>query len=119
MPAASPKHNSRSHSMNYACTSLVVALLATASALPAAAHSWYPKECCSNHDCMMADRIETDARGDRIVIVGDRRIWIPPSLPVRSSPDGHVHICFGVFAGPWLDTHAVDYVFCLFLPTQS
>jgi len=85
----------------------------------AGAHSWYPKECCSNHDCMLADRIETDARGDRIVIVGDRRILISPSLPVRSSPDGHVHICFGVFAGPDMSAHAVDYVFCLFLPAQS
>jgi hypothetical protein len=66
---------------------------------------------------MVADRIDVDARGDKVVLVGERRIWIPPSLPVRSSPDGHVHICFGVIEGP--EKHIFDLPFCLFLPAQS
>ena len=37
---------------------------------PARGHSWYPRECCSNRDCMPADRVETDDRGDLRVTVG-------------------------------------------------
>ena len=96
---------------------LLTAPLATALPLTAGAHSWYPNECCSNRDCMAADRIDTDARGDRIVVVGELRIWIPPSLSVRSSPDHRVHICFRVIEGP--QEHNFTLPFCLFLPAHS
>ena len=55
---------------------LLVAALGSGNASAAAAHSWYPKECCSNHDCMPADGIESGS-GGFIVRVGDRRICIP------------------------------------------
>lgn len=42
----------------------VVLVIVAASASLASAHSWYPKECCSDQDCMPADRIEVDSHGD-------------------------------------------------------
>ena len=81
------------------------------------AHSWYPKECCSNDDCMPVENIETDARGDTIVIVGHHRIKIPRSLRVRSSPDGRSHICFRVVTEPEVDSFTMPL--CLFQPALS
>jgi hypothetical protein len=99
--------------MDRARISLLAALLATASTLPAAAHSWYPKECCSNRDCMPADGTSTDVRGDLSVHVGNRRVWVPNGFSVRPSRDDRIHICFHV------DEHNFPMPLCLFLPLQS
>jgi hypothetical protein len=90
--------------------------LVTVAASPSlsSAHSWYPKECCSNQDCMPADRIEVDARGDLRVIVGPLRIWVPRGFAVRPSLDRRIHICF---------REEKDLKFlmplCLFVPAES
>jgi hypothetical protein len=83
--------------------------------LAAYAHSWYPKECCSQNDCALADRIESGPRGITAVMVGNRRIEIPPGFAARSSPDNHIHVCFvsSIEAGvPWMPL-------CLFVPGQA
>lgn len=79
----------------------------------ASAHSWYPKDCCSDRDCMPADAIGTDQRGDRFVMVCHLRIWAPQGFAVRPSQDGRIHICFHV------DDHKFLMPLCLFLPAQS
>ena len=77
-------------------------------------HSWYPKDCCSDRDCMLADSVETDVRGDLQVKVGKLRIWVPKGFAVRPSNDSHVHICF---------REEKDLKFlmplCLFMPALS
>jgi hypothetical protein len=80
---------------------------------PAKAHGWYPKECCHDHDCMPADDIYTDARGNTIIIVGQRRVWVPPGLAVRSSPDHRIHVCFTD------DVYGYQAPRCVFMPSQS
>src|SRR5262245_56247081 len=92
--------------------SMLMALLTTTS-LPAAAHSWYPKECCSDDDCMPADGISTDIRGDLSVHVGKRRVWVPKGFSIRPSRDHRIHICFHI------DDHKFLMPLCLFLPAQS
>jgi hypothetical protein len=60
----------------------------------AAAHDWYPRECCSDRDCAPADTVErrddgsylVTARGLSAVIPADYAKW-------RSSPDGRLHVC--------------------------
>ena len=85
---------------------------------PAQAHSWYPKECCSNQDCVAADAMETDVDGGKVVVVGHTRIPIPHGFTVRSSPDGRVHVCFRTVAGEQYG--GPDHLpLCLFLPAQS
>jgi len=84
---------------------------------PASAHGWYPKECCSNHDCMPADEIATDIRGGRVVTVGQQRISVPRGFPVRSSPDDQIHICFRIISEPEEGVFAMPL--CLFLPAES
>lgn len=97
----------------------VFAIFSTvAPILPAESHSWYPKECCSNHDCVPADAIVPDKLGGRIVIVRQTRIPIPEGFTVRASPDGRIHVCFKTMAGD----HYGGQEFlplCLFLPAES
>ncbi len=79
------------------CLIRIVALaaaLVTANAPHVASHSWYPKECCSDRDCMPADAVEVDERGDLQVRVGRQRIWVPRGFEVRASGDARTHICF-------------------------
>ncbi len=80
----------------------------------AAAHSWYPRECCSDRDCMPADRIETDDRGDLRVVVGRLRIWVPRGFKVRPSFDRRIHICFR-------EEQDLKFLMplCLFVPAES
>jgi hypothetical protein len=98
---------------------LLLAALATATPLVwAHAHSWYPAECCSGRDCMLADDVTTDTGGRRIVVVGDQRIVIPIGFTPKTSPDGRVHICFRAIDGE-LDNSTFLMPICLFVPTQS
>ena len=96
---------------------MVSVILASGAGSPGHAHSWYPKECCSNHDCMVADAISADTRGGVVVAVGRQRVWVPRGFPVRSSPDGRIHICFRVISEPAEGVVAIPL--CVFLPTQS
>ena len=66
---------------------------------------------------MPVDHIDTDARGDTIVVVGHHRISIPRSLQVRSSPDGRSHVCFRIVTEPEVGSFTMP--FCLFQPAQS
>ena len=104
---------------------IIVSTLVTLSVLtctplplvPAWAHGWYPKECCSNHDCMLADKIATDIRGGRVVTAGQQRISVPRGFPVRLSPDDQIHICFRIISEPEEGVFAMPL--CLFLPAES
>ena len=99
--------------MNRAYTLLCALVVsATSPADPSDAHSWYPRECCSDHDCMPAESLYKDRHGDTIVIVGTNRIWVPRGFAARPSHDDQVHICFR--------ENEFDFkAICLFLPAQS
>ena len=97
-----------------ACTALV----ALVCPLPAAAHDWYPQDCCSGQDCIRGDQMFIDERGDRIVLVGPRRIWVSKYLSPRPSPDARVHICVREVNGE-LDGSLFPMTICLFVPAES
>ena len=89
--------------------------LAAGGTMTAYAHSWYPKECCSQNDCARADQIVTGPRGITAVLVGNQRIEIPPGFAARSSPDGNIHVCFVGSPGDGVPLMPV----CLFVPGQA
>jgi hypothetical protein len=97
--------------------SLSAVALAASLGVPAQAHSWYPKECCSNHDCMPADDNSTDLREGMVLTVRDQQIWVPRGFRVRTSPDDRIHICFRVIAVP--EEGVIAIPLCVFLPPQS
>lgn len=88
-------------------------LVAAACTFAASAHSWYPKECCSDGDCMPADGIYTDIGGNRVVTIGHRRVWVPLGFAVRTSPDDRIHVCFTD------DAFGVQAPRCVFMPAEG
>ena len=70
---------------------LLTLLLALLLVAPAAAHSFYPKDCCSGTDCapLAASRVQVTPLG----YVIDGRHMIRHS-EVRWSPDEQYHGCF-------------------------
>jgi hypothetical protein len=101
--------------MNSPLTFLCAFSLAITAPCVAKPHSWYPRECCSNHDCMPADDVERDTQGITVVTVGHRRIWVPRGFAARLSPDNRIHICFVVSPEEGIPAVLV----CLFLPAHS
>jgi hypothetical protein len=103
--------------MNNAGKLLCAVFLALGPKFPAHAHSWYPQQCCSDHDCMPADDSAKDIRGGMVVIVGQRQIWVPRGFPVRPSPDDRIHICYRVIAVP--EEGVIAIPICVFLPAKA
>ena len=56
----------------------------------AAAHSWYPNECCGDKDCSMlpSERVQVTSSG----YVIDRG-WHVPFSQAKTSPDENYHAC--------------------------
>ena len=93
------------------CATLFITTIAwPTSAKP---HSWYPKECCDDHDCVPADGMTKDERGDWEVRVGRKRIWVPHGFEMRPSKDHRIHICYRI------DESSFPMPLCLFVPAQS
>jgi len=85
-------------------------LTACSVTMPAIAHSWYPVDCCSGKDCVLADGMFKDSRGDTVVSVGSQLFTVPSDLKRRLSPDGRIHVCIQY------DEFGVRYPNCLFVP---
>ena len=60
----------------------------------AAAHDWYPLECCSERDCAPADTVVRREDGSYLVTAHGMSAVIPANYPNwRKSPDGRIHVC--------------------------
>jgi len=76
------------------------------AATPAAAHDWYPLECCHNMDCAPVDKVEmvptptvTEgggvSPGPSVMVVTTKHgtALVPASFPRRESKDHRMHAC--------------------------
>jgi hypothetical protein len=64
----------------------------------AAAHDWYPKECCGKNDCAPADSVQRKQDGSYVVMTRGLSVVIPVNFDQwRKSPDGRVHICMSEY----------------------
>jgi len=76
------------------------------AATPAAAHDWYPLECCHHQDCAPVDKVELvptpmasgadGAKSDApamIVTTKHGTALVPASFPRRESKDHRMHAC--------------------------
>ena len=79
----------------------------------ARAHSWYPRECCSELDCFRATSMQRLPDGSMIVQAGHITVIVPSGFPTRPSQDGDVHVCtYRDIRGQYLPR-------CVFLPGVS
>ena len=93
------------------------------AATPAAAHDWYPLECCHEMDCAPVDRTEIvptpttaepqgAAVGPPAMIVTTKHgtVLVPGDFPRRESKDNRMHACMMPGAGGKMQ------LICIFLP---
>jgi hypothetical protein len=97
---------------------VLVALFAICPAFPAAAHSWYPRECCRDYDCAPVETLTqllSSRRGTPQLVVTSKhgKAIVPRNFPVRDSKDGRAHVCMQY------DPFGDLYVVCLFMPPSA
>jgi hypothetical protein len=92
-------------------TALVAATLMVSGA---AAHDWYPRECCGNVDCAPVERVEPLADGSLRLTSRVGSTDVPTSFPRQPSPDDQMHICMVRYSH--LDGMRV---ICLFVPMET
>ena len=73
-------------------------LAGSLSCSSADAHSWYPKECCSDGDCAPVESISLFASAvnpSTQLLVKSRHgtAILEGNFPVRESQDGRMHVC--------------------------
>ena len=86
-----------------------LAALLVAAATPAAAHDWYPIECCHAMDCAVVDKVEmvpapsvtgllgspayASSPGSMIVTTKHGTVIVPANFARRESKDNQMHAC--------------------------
>jgi hypothetical protein len=96
------------------------------AATPAAAHDWYPLECCHEMDCAPVDRAEivpipTTAEapgvgaGPAAMIVTTKHgtVIVPANFPRRESKDHRMHACMMPGANGQMQ------LICIFMPPST
>lgn len=91
---------------------LAAAVLA-ASTLPALAHSWYPRECCNDIDCVKVERLERRPDGSMLMESGPITVIVPKGFDARPSQDRDAHVCV------YRDVRGRYHARCVFLPAEA
>jgi hypothetical protein len=103
--------------MTSSCTSRAIrlGLIGMMATIPAAAaHDWYPPECCGEMDCAPVERSEQLSDGSLRLTSRVGTTDVPSSFPRQPSPDHQMHICMMRY------THLEDMrPACFFVPPVS
>jgi hypothetical protein len=95
------------------------------AATSAAAHDWYPIECCSGMDCAPVEKVEfmevqsagimgsATLPGTMMVTTKHGSVMVPANFPRRESKDHRMHACMRPMAGGTLR------LICLFIPPTT
>ena len=88
-------------------TVFIPALILALGPLDAAAHDFYARECCTDHDCRPAAPGEVVQTPNGCASF--RRDEVFPSWATRRSPDGRIHRCTK-------DADPAAMTICLYVP---
>jgi hypothetical protein len=100
--------------------------LLLAGTTSAAAHDWYPMECCSGMDCAPVEKVEilqspaiasflpspsqASPVGGMLVTTKHGSVVVPVNFPRRESKDGRMHACMRP------SPNGTMRLICVFLP---
>jgi hypothetical protein len=102
---------------------ILAGLLFTATT--AAAHDWYPIECCSGMDCAPVEKVEiislqsagimgsAPLPGSMLITTKHGSVIVPANFPRRESKDNQMHACIRPSTG------GTPRLICLFLPPST
>jgi hypothetical protein len=94
-------------------------------ATTAAAHDWYPVECCSGMDCAPVEKVEiislqsagimgsAPLPGSMLITTKHGSVIVPANFPRRESKDNQMHACIRPSTG------GTPRLICLFLPPST
>lgn len=106
----------------------LLAALIAAAATPAAAHDWYPMECCSGLDCAPVEKVEilqgpamasmlgaatSPQLGSMLVSSKHGTVIVPANFPRRESKDHRMHVCMRPGEGGTMR------LICIFMPPST
>jgi hypothetical protein len=77
--------------------------------------TWYPFECCHDHDCRPVAAINSAPRGLWMTTVDGLRVLVDPRDQRRPSLDQRWHVCMG----PGEMDDAGPQIYCIFEPPNS
>ena len=95
------------------------------AATTAAAHDWYPVECCSGMDCAPVEKVEiislqsagimgsAPLPGSMLITTKHGTVIVPANFPRRESKDNQMHACIRPSTG------GTPRLICLFLPPST
>ncbi len=95
------------------------------AATTAAAHDWYPMECCSGMDCAPVEKVEIvpmqsagimgtqTLPGTMLITTKHGSVIVPANFPRRESKDNRMHACIRSSAGGNVR------LICLFMPPST
>ncbi len=72
---------------------VAIPLATMAAASAAAAHDWYPRECCHDLDCAPVEVVRELPDGALELTSRVGTTIVPAAFPRQPSPDGLMHIC--------------------------
>lgn len=77
------------------------------------AHSWYPRICCNEIDCMVVTSLTRRADGALVIAAGHIDVIVPPGFPIEPSEDRDAHVCV------YRDVMGIYHPRCVFLPAET
>jgi hypothetical protein len=107
----------------------IMAVLLAAASTPAAAHDWYPLECCHALDCAVVEKVQmtpvpgitgllgspayASTPGEMLVTTKHGSVVVPGNFPRRQSKDSQMHACMRRTSDGGMR------LLCIFLPPAS
>ena len=87
-------------------------LLTLALPTTALAHSWYPRLCCNDLDCMVVTRLVRQADGSILMEAGHISVIVPKGFLIEPSQDHDSHVCV------YRDVRGHYHPRCVFMPAE-
>lgn len=92
---------------------LLGGLTVLAASTPSRSHSWYPKLCCNEIDCLVVEKLTRNPDGSILMEAGPITVLVPNDFRIDPSQDRQAHVCV------YRDVRGKYHPRCVFLPGEA